>query len=89
VEVKSKEKLQVSGSYGIIKNVKANYQRITCKFSLKASGVAVLSHPYKISKAHKAQVLEVERNKSQASAHAQRMRAHIIWILERGIYNEF
>ena len=77
MDVKSK-KLQLSGQYGIIKNVKANYQRITGKFSLKASGVAVLSHPYKISKVPKAHVLEAEHKKSQALAHAQRMRTHII-----------
>ena len=73
MEVKLKERLQRNGLYGMIKNVEAIYQRITKKFPVKTSGVAVASPtPYEISEACKAQQLEVELKRSKALTEAKR-----------------
>ena len=71
-----KERLKGNGLYGMIKNIEGIYQRITKKFSVKASGVAVTSSTlYEISEVHKAHMLEVELKRSQALAEAHRVRA--------------
>lgn len=73
METKVKEKLKGNGLFGMIKNVEVLYQRITKKFSVKASEVAATSFtPYEISEAQKAHMLEVELRRSQALAEAQR-----------------
>jgi len=76
MEVKLKERLQKNGLYGRIKDAEAFYQRIAKKISVKAPVVGATSPtPYEISEAHKAHQLEVERKRSQASAHAHAFRA--------------
>jgi len=73
METKLKERLTGNGITGMIKNVEVLYQRITKKFSVKASDVAAASFtPYETTKASKANIVEVERNWSQTLAEARR-----------------
>jgi hypothetical protein len=73
MEVKLKERLQVKGFYGMIKDVEAIYHRITKKITVNASGVTVASPtPYEISEAYKIHQMEVERKRSQAMQEVQR-----------------
>jgi hypothetical protein len=73
METKLEERLRGNGLFGMIKNVEVLYQRITKKFSVKASEVARTSFtPYEISEAQKAHVVGVELRRSQALAEAQR-----------------
>lgn len=70
---KLKERPKGNGLYGMVKNIEGIYQRITKKFSVKASGVAVANFtPYEISEVHKAHMLEVELKRSRALAEAYR-----------------
>ncbi|MDH5690692.1 MAG: hypothetical protein OEY81_04630 [Candidatus Bathyarchaeota archaeon] len=73
METKLKEKLIGNGIFGMIKNVEVLYQRITKKFSVKASEVAPTNFtPYEISEVYKAHIVGVEFSRSQALAEAQR-----------------
>ena len=73
METKLKERMKGNGLFGMIKNVEVLYQRISKKFSVKASEVASTSFtPYEISEAQKANMLEIELRRSQAFAEAQR-----------------
>jgi len=76
MSTKLKERLNVNSLFGMIKNVEVLYQRIAKKLSVEASVVSVVSPtPYEISEPCKAHQLEVERKRSQASAHAHAFRA--------------
>jgi hypothetical protein len=73
METKLKERMKGNGLFGTIKNFEVLYQRVTKKFSVKSSEVAMTSFtPYEISEAQKANMLEVELRRSQALAEAQR-----------------
>lgn len=73
METKFKERLTGNSLFGIIKNAKGFYQRITKKFSLKASevGIANFTH-YDRPEVHKFHILEVEVRRAKALAEARR-----------------
>jgi hypothetical protein len=72
METKFREKLRGNGLYGLVKDLKAAYQKVP-KLSVKASGATVAaSAPYETSKAHKTLMLEFECNRAQAVAEANR-----------------
>ena len=73
METKMKDRLHENSLYGIIKNIGTIYQRITKKFSAKASGVATTNFtPYEASEAFKTNMVSVEFRRAQALAEAKR-----------------